>query len=276
MRKSLGLLLGTLLALGVAGTAGAKTLNWHGTLELDLGALPSAVIQGTGVATVNDAANNHLSTLRLAGGISGTDVVPVTDPDTTPQIPTIIISQVLLGTGTLTGLAGNLPVPGGGSGGGILPVKGVAKVCILQGCDFSLFLDTTLTLNNGITGVGVANQLTLGYVNPAAKISINNAPWTLATKTGVNQTVEGGFTNLSAKGYVHGAGSNTSSTAATSGVIQLITPSQVVTKGVSANSTQLSLFTTLTLHFVPEPGLLLLIGSGVVGLGLLGRSRMKK
>jgi hypothetical protein len=37
-----------------------------------------------------------------------------------------------------------------------------------------------------------------------------------------------------------------------------------------------ALFSTLTLHFIPEPGLLLLIGSGAVGLGLLGRSRMKK
>jgi hypothetical protein len=32
----------------------------------------------------------------------------------------------------------------------------------------------------------------------------------------------------------------------------------------------------MTLHFIPEPGLLLLLGAGVVGLGLLGRSRMKK
>jgi hypothetical protein len=36
------------------------------------------------------------------------------------------------------------------------------------------------------------------------------------------------------------------------------------------------LFSTLTIHFVPEPGLILLIGSGVVGLGLLGRSRLRK
>jgi hypothetical protein len=36
------------------------------------------------------------------------------------------------------------------------------------------------------------------------------------------------------------------------------------------------MFSTLTLHFIPEPGLLLLIGSGVVGLGLLGRSRMNR
>ena len=38
----------------------------------------------------------------------------------------------------------------------------------------------------------------------------------------------------------------------------------------------ISLFTTLAIHFVPEPGLMLLLGSGVVGLALLGRSRMRK
>jgi PEP-CTERM motif len=31
---------------------------------------------------------------------------------------------------------------------------------------------------------------------------------------------------------------------------------------------------TLTLNFVPEPGTLLLLGSGVAGLAILGRRRM--
>jgi hypothetical protein len=35
------------------------------------------------------------------------------------------------------------------------------------------------------------------------------------------------------------------------------------------------LFPTLT-YVLPEPGLLLLIGSGAVGLAILGHSRMKK
>jgi hypothetical protein len=59
-------------------------------------------------------------------------------------------------------------------------------------------------------------------------------------------------------------------------VIQLVAPQSITTTGVLGNSTRLSLFLTLTMHFIPEPGLLLLLGSGVVGLGLLGRSRMKR
>ena len=46
--------------------------------------------------------------------------------------------------------------------------------------------------------------------------------------------------------------------------------------GIPANGAALTMFATLTLHFIPEPGLLLLISAGVVGLGLLGRSRMRK
>ena len=33
--------------------------------------------------------------------------------------------------------------------------------------------------------------------------------------------------------------------------------------------------TTLIVRFIPEPGLLLLRGSGVAGLALLGRSRLR-
>ncbi|MBW2289859.1 MAG: PEP-CTERM sorting domain-containing protein, partial [Deltaproteobacteria bacterium] len=91
-----------------------------------------------------------------------------------------------------------------------------------------------------------------------------------------NQTKDGGFVTLSRTGFVHGAASSNSSTATGSGLIQLIAPQQVTVQGVNSNSSELTLFASLTLHFVPEPGLLLLIGSGVVGLGLLGRSRMKK
>ena len=72
------------------------------------------------------------------------------------------------------------------------------------------------------------------------------------------------------------AASNNSSTNLDSGVVQLISPATVTSVGLPANNQKLSLFSTLTLHYVPEPGLILLIGSGVVGLGLLGRSRLRK
>jgi len=50
--RRLVLLLASLL---VAGQAGAKTLDWHGTMELELWQGNAVVFQGSGVATVNDS-----------------------------------------------------------------------------------------------------------------------------------------------------------------------------------------------------------------------------
>jgi hypothetical protein len=147
-------------------------------------------------------------------------------------------------------------------------------VCLLiPGCATNISLNNTT--NNGNTGVGVGGLLTVGKFG-SVRISLVNGPWTLGFASGITQTHEGNFKTQAAAGFVHGAASSNSSTAETSGVIQLIAPQQVTTSGIAGNSTELTLFARLTLHFIPEPGLLLLIGSGVVGLGLLGRSRMKK
>ena len=79
----------------------------------------------------------------------------------------------------------------------------------------------------------------------------------------------------SVAGFVHGPVSATSLTATFSGVIQLVTPTEISTSLDPPNQF-LSTFVILTLHSVPEPGLVLLLGSGVAGLVLLGRHRMRK
>ena len=267
MRKAI-VLFGALLLALTAGTASAKTLDWHGTLDLDLGALPTLRLQGSGVATVNaTTGQQHLNTLAVAGGITGAGTIMVTDPETTGQIPSIRITATL-GTGALSGISG-----GGSLTQPVLPVGGFTRVCLVSGCASFLPLDNTL--NTGGTGLGIGGQLTVGKLG-AIRISVVNQPWTLGTVSGVNQTVSGGYKTISRAGFIHGPASLTSSTATDSGVVQLIAPQQVTTTGIVGNSSELTLFAALTLHFIPEPGLLLLIGSGVVGLGLLGRSRMKK
>ena len=269
MKKVLVLFAAFLLVL-TAGQAGAKTLGWHGTLDIDLGALPTLSFQGSGVATVNNSSGgNHLNTLRIAGGITGSGTIPVTDPDTIGTIPSIRISGTL-GTGTLSGISGGPPLHAPAT----LPLKGFTKVCLfVPGC--SSFLPLNNTTNGGNTGVGVGGQLTLGQFGPI-RISIVNQPWTLGSAMGIQATHEGGFRTVTATGFVHGAASSNSSTAASSGVVQLIAPQAITVTGIAGNSTALTLFATLTIHFIPEPGLLLLIGSGVVGLALVGRSRMAK
>jgi hypothetical protein len=79
------------------------------------------------------------------------------------------------------------------------------------------------------------------------------------------------------KGYARGPLSSTTSTALTGGVIQLVSPTQLHNTGIrGGNHDTVALFTTLTVNFLPEPGLLLLLSSGIAGLVLIGRSRMRK
>jgi len=269
MRKLLATLT-VLLVATVAGQASAKTLDWHGTLDIDLGPNPTLRLYGSGVATVNDSSGGaHLNTLRLAGGITASGVIPITDPDSSGTIPSFIISMTI-GTGTVSGISGGPPV----NQPATIPGRGVTRVCLFTpGCNTSLPLNNTT--NSGATGWGIGGQLTLGAFG-SVRISLINAPWTLGLASGLQQTHEGGFKTMSMSGWVHGAASGNSSTATDSGVIQLIAPMQVITTGIAGNSSKLSLFGRLTLHFIPEPGLLLLIASGVVGLGLLGHSRMQK
>jgi hypothetical protein len=268
MRKMI-VLFATLL---LAGPASAKVMQWVGTGNYELfgGSATSIDMYGSGVATVNGSAGGaHLSTLRLPGGLSGSAVIPLTDPEGTITVKSIIVESVGIASGTLTGISGAPPL-----GQGKLPVPGHARVCLfVENCEANLPVD--LTKNNGNTGVGVAGFVTLGGLG-SIRISIQGAPFTLGPASLVHRTLKGNFETRTRVGFIHGPGSAASSTAVTSGVIQLIAPEQVAVTGLAGNSTAQALFTTITLRFIPEPGLLLLLGSGVVGLGLLGRGRMKR
>lgn len=57
------------------------------------------------------------------------------------------------------------------------------------------------------------------------------------------------------------------------GSVTLVAPVRVVTQLTTGNTPSATFY---TFRFVPEPGSLLLIGSGVIGLAIIGRRRMKK
>jgi len=262
--RRLFVLLTTMVVATMAGQGGAENLDWRGTLDFELDGKNSA-LPGTGVATVNSSGGGaHLSTLR-AGGITGTGTITL---ERTEDVKSVRFVSVRLGTGTLSGISGAPPLAPPAA----LPIAGVFRLCVLvENC--AAPMDFDMTLNDGNTGFGVGGLWTYGGYG-TVRMSLEAAPWTLGVVTAINQTARGDFVTLSRFGFVHGAASGSdSSTAANSGVIQLIAPTQLSSVGVPGNGTELALFSTLTLHFIPEPGLLLLIGSGVVGLGLLGRSR---
>jgi len=76
---------------------------------------------------------------------------------------------------------------------------------------------------------------------------------------------------LTRMGFARGPASNTSSTALTSGTVQLVTPIFVSTN-IPA-SPVIGAFGVLNLHFVPEPGTLALLLFGIAGCAALGKRR---
>jgi hypothetical protein len=87
-------------------------------------------------------------------------------------------------------------------------------------------------------------------------------PWTTGT------AAVGAITVM---GAAHGPGSLTSSTALSSGVVELVTPIFIST-GIAA-SVVLPAFAFLTIHFVPEPGVLALVLVGLAALAVGSRYR---
>jgi hypothetical protein len=138
----------------------------------------------------------------------------------------------------------------------------------------------------GTKGVGVGGLITAGGYG-GIRISLQAAPWTIKTVTLIDQiTTPGGsriMTTRAARGWAHAPVSTTTSTAQPSGssaepsgMVQLVTPNQVMTNLPLGSHAKVAVGVNLVLRFIPEPGLLLLLGSGVAGLAFLGRGRMRR
>ena len=291
MRRAFILLATGMLALGVGFSASARPLNFDGTLFTQTSTtLPVLSNTFAGVATVNNSAGaipSHLQTLqlkgsRLAGGT--TNMVAITDPIVAPNGIASLRITAQLGTGTFA------PISGGAASttvlvNNVLPIRGLSKVCLLS-TTCTNFLPLQLTQHtpmSGIKGVGIGGFLTIGGGTNPIRISIEAAPWTIKTGTRIDQittpmTTMGVkvFINVTGMGFAHDPSSATTQTAQPSGVVQLISPMQIVTNLTAGSNAKLSQFSTLRIHFIPEPGMLLLLGSGVAGLVMLGRHRMRK
>jgi hypothetical protein len=257
-----------LLGLAVASPARANPRQWAGTLGFEFVSRPPIAFIGSGVAAVNGSSGGvHLSALGLAGGITGsTPMLPLTDPETATLLS--VRAAVTLGTGTLFPFSPPAPPSQPQLLQRTLPIRGAFKFCLfLPGC--GSYLPLPLTINQGQSGVGVGGDPFSGF-GVGLGLSVQGAPWTVGLASLPVATTGGGSTTLLAAGWVHGPVTFTSSTAVTGGSISLVTPVQVIS---DAGQT-LGMFTRLTLRFVPEPGFVLLLGSGISALAVLGRGRM--
>ena len=247
MRKLLGVLAAGFIAIGAAGQAHAVALGFTGAIGVQIATLAPVVIPGAGTALVNGSgAGGHLTGLGLGAGgfnISGF-VLPVTDPAAFP----IAGIQVTAANGS-----GSFGGVGGAGFGGQMPILGAAKVCLFGAC--------SMAVQNLSVPLTVVGQGGIALVTGAVNLTVIGAPWTTGTAQVGTVTAMGGVSPLS-------------NTGAASGNVTLVTPVFISTNiGASA---VLPAFAFLNLHFVPEPGTLVLVGSGIAGLVAFGRNRARK
>jgi hypothetical protein len=147
---------------------------------------------------------------------------------------------------------GNFGGAGGAGFSGLMAVLGAAKVCL-----FGICANSVANLNVPLSVVGAGGT---AYVVGAVGLTVRGAPWTTGAAAVGNDAMVGGVAPLS-------------NTGAPSGTVRLVTPIFISTN--LAASSVVPAFGVLTLQFVPEPGTLQLLGSGIAGLVAYGRNRAR-
>jgi len=266
-RRNAALLLLPLLVGAVR--SDARELAWRGTLEVELGFGDPLAFTGSGLATLAGSGTPGvaLTTLRLDGGITGTAAVPITDPDIAGTLPRVELSAAL-GAGTLGPFHPTAPFPEPQLSRAALPVGGTLRLCSFDpSCAF--FLPVPLTRSSGARGIGVGGLVTGGGFGDV-RISLAAGPWTPWTATLTQPTPLGGVATLASTGWLHGPASFASTAGQAGGEVRLVSPIRIT----STQAAQpIAAVNRLTLRFVPEPGILLLLLAGILGLACLGRSR---
>jgi hypothetical protein len=226
-------------ALGWATPAAAAPLAFTGSLAILVG--PFGVgVPGAGFAEVDG--HGHLGQLGVPA--SSFQVQGLVVPITTTQAAPISGLQI-----TAANQSGVFDNPGGGT----MPLLGSAKVCLYGACSAAV---ANLTVPLDV--VGRAASVT---VTGPVSLTVVGAPWTIGTAQVGSET---------AMGFAYGPGSQTSSTARASGAIQLVTPIAISTN-LPSDFAQVAAFAVMTLHFVPEPTTLVLLGAGIAITAALGR-----
>jgi hypothetical protein len=210
----------------------------------------TVVIPGSGAAAVNGlGARGHLTALGFAGGGFAIDlVVPVTDPSAFP----LAGLQVTAANGV-----GDFSGGGGDAFGGVMPMNGVMKLCLLSTACSGNAANLTIPLSVvGHDGTAFVEDENLGV-----NLTVVGAPWTTGTAAIGTMTVMGGVSPLS-------------NTGAPGGNVNLVTPVFISTN-INVRRVWGPVFGILGLDFTPEPEALLIGGTAIVSLVALGFVRSR-
>lgn len=246
--QRIAFLVALVAALAAPAAARAAELPFASSLELGFATLPSASYAGSGVATAG-APDGHLQSLALPAAFAVAQLTrSIGDPNLFP------IAGIQLDLANEAGSA----TRSGGVLGGVLPLRGLARLCLQEPCSPLSPANLTIPLT-----VGEPSTQTVDFL---VTLTIQGAAWTTGTASAYGVT---------AHGFAHGPASATSSTAAPSGVVSLVTPIFVSTGtlAVADLPQHFPSYARLTLHFVPEPATALLLAGGCAALALAWRRR---